>query len=263
MPRLFPYRKLRDVTVVTRREFLGVAATTLALASTEAEAQGSTYVYASESHFAPTRERGWLAIGFLITSAAPSHIKEIASLKKRTRYRRAIRSGSNDTFRVGCEREMVRYFAEARDLRFAGRVIGVSNQDLQADSFRVGQFVDLFASLKVSPGATLRMKRRQRQWRISRTLRGAGEREHEARVKALLDKNLIQRGEAINREKHDGLIEMSSLLTGLLFGAVHQRRDGSPSGRSDFTGVVPRLTSGLGVTSLLTPKPGKWDVRQL
>ena len=243
------------MTVVSRREFMGACAGTVLAAGVETSAQPPPYVYVCESHYGG--DKGRLVIGLLMTPALAPHLDAIAAIKKRTRYRRSVRGGSNDAFMVGCAREMARYFATSKDLRFAARVVPARYKDLESDSFRISQLLDAFADAKVAAGATVRMKQRKTRW-YTASGSEAGLREHNTRTDALRSKRAIARVEPIVRRKHDGLLELSSLLTGLLFNTAHR---GEPRYANGITqGPAIRLRDALGVKSLLMSVPGRWDV---
>jgi len=248
------------VLVLDRRRFLGVCATALGSAGLSAEASLSAplpapYIYASES-FVHRRNRPFV-LGFLITARPEGHIRALREIKTRTKYtRRLMAYSSTDALRLGCARAMLQYFVEDPELRFVARI---RTGDFGADASRSSQYSSLFEAAGLPRGSTLRIKRRRPALSYNR-LRGDGEAEVKARVKDMDAKSLVKRADVIGRTANDGLIELSSLLTGALFGS---ESCGGKLGELHTTKsiLVTRLRSLLKVANINQDKPPKWQLR--
>jgi hypothetical protein len=214
----------------------------------------ASFIYAGES-FAPAMVEAPLVVGFLIAQAPEVHIAAIRDIRRRTRYTgRAVTHRSTDAFKLGCARELVRYFVLARDLRFCARVVFAPG--VGSDGFRAGQYSELFDTAGLAPGAVLRMKSRRRDRPFEPRLAGIGVREHDARVAAMRGKPRIVSAEAVTRSARDGLVDLAGLLTGTLFaGSFGDPYRLHPVKRP----VLIRLRTLLGVERLTDRVAGKWE----
>jgi hypothetical protein len=245
----------------TRREFLGTFAT--ALPGSHAGAQFAlsglltAYVYSAES-IAPGVKTSPLVVGFLIARQPERHIRALASLKAKFKYRRQLTYRSNDAFKVECAGEFMRYFAQS-DLRFAARVVRSSFGI--TDDVRTAQYPVLIKTARVPTSAIFRMKQHQEAWGFGRK-RGSGVAEYRARIDALRRAGIFRPTEAVLRAAKDGLVELTSLLTGTLYGSLAVPAVGRSGPRWNpikATGAE-RLRAALRVRDLGTSVAGKWEI---
>jgi hypothetical protein len=238
---------------LTRRQFLAVSAAALRQPATAAT--GPTYVYASESG-AMVRDRP-IVVGFLITRTPEKHLRAIRALRTRMKYTRELEYSSTDRFKIPFARELMHYFARDPDLRFAARVVysdrlfkGTRREQLFAD-----QYHPLF-SAAVPPGAAvLRHKRRRRKrngvvWNVDQ--------EYRRRFEPLERLGLIERAQPIAQRVRDGLVELSNVLTGSLYGDSADSR-----GNRAKTLVTTRLRGLLEIETLTEPAGEKWQPRTI
>ena len=236
--------------VLDRRHFFSLFA--WAFPARSVFAQPTTFIYASESFV--HRRPGPFVLGFLITTAPERHIRAIRDIKDRTRYSdRLMAYSSTDALRISCARSMLQYFIEQPDLRFVGRT---REGDYLSDQSRSGQYPSLFEAARIPRGAILRLKARVPGKRYN-FRRGDGEAEVASRIKSLESR---ARGQAIQRGNNDGLVELSTLLTGALFGS-HSQRGRIEKLHPTKTLIVSRLRSLLRVNNLSQRVPGKWELR--
>jgi hypothetical protein len=262
------------VLFLDRRGFLGLCASALTSGGASAQkpkassaqvpkssspplskSSAAPYIYASES-FVHSRN-GPFALGFLVTAAPDRHIRALRDIKARTNYKRLMDYSSTDSLRLGCARAMLQYFVEDPELRFVGHArVG----DFSADGARRGQYAALFQASGLPRESILRLKRRRPSRFAYNRRRGKGEFEVEARINDMVQKALIRRGEVIGREKNDTLVELSTLLTGALFGS-HSRGGKLDELHPTKTVIVTRLRSLLRVSNLNERRAPKWELR--
>ena len=236
---------------LTRRDFIGTCA--IAVTAARAEAAATHYVYVYES-WAPDARGSPFVVGFLVTREPEQHLRALRSLQKRTRFERAMRYRTTDTYKVGCARAFVQYFSENHDLRFVARIVDPGAAAIPAtDDFRRAQYADLCTAAALPPGAIVRMKQRKR-WR-----RAAGADPDQKVIEEALTKGLQPtRVESVPRAAKDSVLGLGNLLNGTLFGAWANRTQ--PYRLHPVkAAVVERLEGLLDLASLDRAVSGKWE----
>jgi hypothetical protein len=200
-----------------------------------------------------------LVVGFLITQTPDVHLRAIQSIKLLTGYRGRVAYRTTGSYKVGCARELIHYFVRNPDLRFLARVVESPRAaDFKPEGVRITQYQELFKTADLPVGSILRMKRRRREWGWTNVHPRYGDEQHASRVDALVASKLILRGEAITRAANDGLVELSNLLTGTLFGGW-PRREAGHAPHPVKAVILARLSALLDVRGVDQPVKGKWE----
>jgi hypothetical protein len=237
-----------------------------AVASSAAEPL--TYGYASES-WSSLLPNAPLVVGLLITRKPAVHIAAIDKIKRVADYQRRLTHHGTDRRKLHCVRELLHYFARDSELRFVAQVVTAPTPDLlRSQQVRNDAFVRLFAAARVPPRIVLRVSQRPR--RETHLTPVFGRAEYLERVDAMKARNLIRRAEEISFPKvagmrakqrqparRDGLVELASLLNGMLFRSriVPTIYRDSPMRRT----IAVRLQTLLAINSLETRRDGKWE----
>ncbi len=152
-------------------------------------------------------------------------------------------------------RQLLHYFARDRELRFVVRVVRPASNDPVPEAVRVEQYAEVYRQARLTSGAVLRLKRLPNTWGdAAKTPSGPL---RLARLKALQNPGLIASAEDIPRSAKDGLLDLAGALNGVLFASwmAEHVRPYSPA-KSE---LPQRLRSLLGLSSVRSPIPGKWE----
>ncbi len=238
----------------TRRGFLVTCLG--AMAPVTAGEDGLTYVYAGESF---SGEMGApLIVGCLWTVKPADHLAALRDLRQGSRFSGKFVYHSGDRYKAGYARELCHYFSHDPELRFAANVVYSSRRtETFPEAFRRNEYCELVSRIGMPHTAVLRAKARKTLRRYRKpALRGNDL--VKGRIHALLSRALISRGELITRSAHDGLLDLNTMLTGIIGSAWRAARYAHFSQAK--VDLVERLRALLEIPNLETSVSRKWEI---